>query len=168
MMRQRIGEATIIAVLVLLGHVWLNWNNEPPITAVSQHMQPTNGRFPYEPQITAAAQRHGLDPLLLAALVKQESGFNPDVCSHAGACGLGQLMPLTAAELGVVNRFNPEQNLDGAARYLSQQLQRFGRLDLALAAYNAGPGRVGRCRCIPEGEASRYVPAVLSHYQDYK
>jgi hypothetical protein len=101
---------------------------------------PAAGR-PYAAAIEATAARHGIDGRLLAALVWTESNFRPDAVSHAGALGLAQLMPGTARGLGVDPR-DPLQNLDGGARYLRTQLDRFGRVDLALAAYNAGPGRV--------------------------
>lgn len=118
------------------------------------------------PHIEQAARRHGLDPRLLAALVKQESGFRADAGSHAGAIGLTQLMPGTARELGV-DPHDPIANLDGGARYLSQQLDRFGSVPLALAAYNAGPGRVAAAGGIPQiSETQRYVRNVSSFYAD--
>lgn len=118
------------------------------------------------PHIEQAARRHGLDPRLLAALVKQESGFRADARSHAGAMGLTQLMPGTARELGVDPR-DPIANLDGGARYLSQQLDRFGSVPLALAAYNAGPGRVASAGGVPQiSETQHYVRNVSSFYAD--
>ncbi len=93
------------------------------------------------PAINAAAAGAGVDSRLLAALVWTESTFNQAAISPAGAIGLTQLMPGTAAGLGV-DPYDPVQNLQGGARYLRIQLERFGRIDLALAAYNAGPGRV--------------------------
>jgi hypothetical protein len=114
-------------------------------------------------EIEAAATRHGVDPALFAALVWAESGFRPDAVSHAGARGLAQLMPATAAGLGV-DPDDPVQNLDGGARFLRAQLDRFGREDLALAAYNAGPGRVVQAGGIPRiQETQAYVPRVLSY-----
>jgi len=116
-------------------------------------------------QISAAAQRHGVDPRLLTALVWQESAFNAGAVSHAGARGLAQLMPGTAAGLGVDPDI-PEQNLDGGARYLRAQLERFGSVDLALAAYNAGPGRVADSGGIPNiDETQRYVSRVTALYE---
>lgn len=107
--------------------------------------------IPYAAEINQAAHRHNLDPALLAALVEVESAFNPRAVSHAGAMGLAQIMPATAADLGLANAFDPAANLDAGAQYLAWLLDRYnGRLDLALAAYNAGPGRVDRCGlCIP-------------------
>ena len=110
----------------------------------------------------AAAERHNIPPELFLRLVRQESGFNPNAVSEAGAQGLTQLMPGTAEYLGVTDPFDPEQNLDGGARYLREQLDRFGRPDLALAAYNAGPGRVKEYGGIPPfKETQNYVRAIL-------
>lgn len=115
--------------------------------------------------IEATAARHGIDGRLFAALVWSESGFNPGVVSHAGALGLAQLMPGTARGLGV-DPHDPLQNLDGGARYLRTQLDTFGRVDLALAAYNAGPGRVHRAGGVPNiVETQVYVPRVLDRYE---
>jgi len=114
--------------------------------------------------IAAAADRHGLDRALLAAVVEVESGFQPKAVSPKGARGLMQLMPATAKRFGVTDPFDPEQSLDGGAQYLHWLLQRFqGRTDLALAAYNAGEGAVDRHggRIPPYGETLRYVNGVL-------
>ncbi len=115
-----------------------------------------------------AAATNGLEPELLAALVWQESRYCADAVSPKGAVGLGQLMPDTASELGVDAR-DPAANLDGAARYLVAQWDRFGRWDLALAAYNAGPEAVATWGDIPPfAETQRFVPAVLAHYRRFK
>ena len=87
------------------------------------------------------AQEEGIDPALLNSVVMAESGGNPMAESPKGAGGLMQLMPATAQELGVTDVFDPEQNLRGGAKYLRQQLERFGDPSLALAAYNAGPAK---------------------------
>lgn len=118
----------------------------------------------WAPAITAAAESAGVDPRLLAALVWAESGFRADAGSHAGAIGLTQLMPGTARGLGV-DPHDPESNLLGGARYLRAQLDRFGSPELALAAYNAGPGRVARAGGIPQiAETQAYVPRVLDYH----
>lgn len=115
--------------------------------------------------IAATAARHGLDARLLTALVWTESNFRADAVSSAGALGLAQLMPGTARGLGVDPR-DPLANLDGGARYLRIQLERFGRIDLALAAYNAGPGRVARAAGIPPiVETQLYVVRVLDRFE---
>jgi soluble lytic murein transglycosylase-like protein len=128
------------------------------------------GPVPYAAEIQAAAHRHGLDPALLAALIRQESGFDPDARSPAGATGLTQLMPGTAASLGVTDPTDPVQAIDGGARYLRQLLDRFGGdVELALAAYNAGPGAVRRHGGIPPiAETQAYVRNVLAHAEQYR
>jgi soluble lytic murein transglycosylase-like protein len=93
------------------------------------------------PHIERVAREVGIDPRLLIAVVHQESDFRHDVPGAAGEIGLVQLMPGTAAEVGV-NPYDPIDNLRGGARYLHKQLDRFGSVELALAAYNAGPGNV--------------------------
>lgn len=119
----------------------------------------------YQPIIEAKAKKYGIDPNLLSSLIRQESNFNPYAVSWCGAMGLGQLMPETARYLGVKDPFNAAQNLDGAAKYLSEQLKTFGgSVDKALAAYNAGPGAVSKYNGIPPyRETQNYVRAIKSH-----
>jgi soluble lytic murein transglycosylase-like protein len=120
---------------------------------------------PYQAIIDEAAAEHGLDPKLLHALVATESAYRPGALSPAGAGGLTQLMPDTARELGVRDRWNPEENVRGGARYLAQQIVRFQDLRLALAAFNAGPARVARLGRVPEiRETQDYVRSVLDCY----
>nr|WP_244526262.1 lytic transglycosylase domain-containing protein [Wenxinia saemankumensis] len=108
----------------------------------------------------AAARRHGIPEDLFLRLVQQESGWNAGAVSHKGALGLAQLMPETAALLGV-DPGDPAQNLDGGARYLAAQFAAFGSWPLALAAYNAGPGAVQRYGGIPPyAETEGYVRAI--------
>ena len=124
---------------------------------------PAPAQRPYGDLIEAAAARHGLDPKLLHALVLVESGYRASAVSHAGAAGLTQLMPATAKDLGVVDRFDPEENLSGGADYLARQIRRFGDLRLALAAYNAGPARVVSSGGVPPiAETRAYVAKVVS------
>ena len=125
---------------------------------------------PFGAEITAAAKKHGIDPALLAGLVKQESGFNPNAGSPAGARGLAQLMPGTAAGLGVTDVLDPAQNLDGGAKYLRQQLDAFGGdVTRALAAYNAGPGAVQRHGGVPPyAETQNYVRIVQANAAQYR
>jgi len=120
---------------------------------------------PYAAQITTAARANGLDPALLAGLIKQESGFNPNAGSGAGARGLTQLMPATAAALGVTNVLDPQQSIEGGAKYLKRQLDAFGGdVTKALAAYNAGPGAVRRFGGVPPyAETQNYVRAVQAN-----
>lgn len=120
---------------------------------------------PLARDIALAARRHGLDPKLLHALVAVESAYRPGAVSPAGAAGLTQLMPATAADLGVSDRTDPAENLRGGADYLARQLVRFGDLRLALAAFNAGPERVARVGRIPaNGETEAYVALVVDCY----
>jgi len=125
---------------------------------------------PYAAEITAAATANGIDPALLAGLVKQESGFNASAGSSAGARGLTQLMPGTAAGLGVTNILDPVQNLNGGAKYLRQQLDAFGGdVAKALAAYNAGPGAVQRFGGIPPyAETQNYVRTVQANAASFR
>jgi hypothetical protein len=121
---------------------------------------------PYADLFSRAGSQYGVDPALLAAVAKQESGFNPSAVSPAGAQGLMQLMPATADGLGVSDPFNPSQAVDGAARLLRDLLGRFGQVDLALAAYNAGPGAVQRYDGIPPyPETQHYVRSVMSMWR---
>jgi soluble lytic murein transglycosylase-like protein len=123
---------------------------------------------PFVGAIEQAAQAAGIDPSLLAAVVRNESNFSQGVVSHAGAIGLAQLMPGTAAGLGV-DPHDPQQNLQGGARYLRTQLDRFGSVELALAAYNAGPNRVAQAGGVPRiPETLAYVEKVMSTWEQYR
>ena len=127
-----------------------------PVGSVESHVQSGD----LQAAARAAAQEAGVDPDLFARLIKQESGYRPDARSSAGAIGLGQLMPGTAADLGVDPR-DPAQNLRGSARYLRQQLDTFGSPELALAAYNAGPGAVRKYGGVPPyQETQDYVARI--------
>jgi soluble lytic murein transglycosylase-like protein len=145
-------------------------------TAAASAAGPTAGASalpagtPYGAEITATATKHGIDPALLAGLVKQESGFDPNAGSPAGAQGLTQLMPTTAASLGVTNVHDPVQALEGGARYLRRQLDRFdGDVARALAAYNAGPGAVERFGGVPPyAETQEYVRRVQANAAEYR
>ena len=122
----------------------------------------SGGEGAYKTEIDAAAAKYGLDPALLRGLIRQESNFDPNAGSPAGAQGLCQLMPGTAAALGCTNVNDPVQNIDAGARYLRQQLDAFGGdVSKALAAYNAGPGAVTRYGGVPPyAETQNYVRQV--------
>jgi hypothetical protein len=123
---------------------------------------------PYSDLFSRAGSRYGLDPSLLAAMASQESGFNSAAVSPAGAQGLMQFMPATAKGLGV-NAMDPGSAIDGAARYLSSLKNQFGSTELALAAYNAGPGTVSRYGGIPPySETQNYVRSVMSKAEAYQ
>lgn len=122
----------------------------------------------YENPLGQAARDSGLDPALILAVVMEESGGDAAALSPKGAVGLMQLMPGTAREVGVADITDPGENLAGGARYLARMLERFdGRLDLALAAYNAGPGAVMAAgERIPDfKETVRYVGKVMDRYR---
>ena len=140
-----------------------------PVSATSTSSALPAGT-PYAAEITSAATANGVDPALLAGLVKQESGFNPNAGSGAGARGLTQLMPSTAAGLGVSNVLDPVQSLNAGAKYLKQQLDTFGGdVTKALAAYNAGPGAVQRFGGVPPyAETQNYVRIVQANAAAYR
>ena len=162
-LNQRIDELRLASLDQWLQQIAdIPFDGPPPAWAARL---PGNGPA-VAPAINAAAAGAGIDARLLAALVWTESTFNQAAVSPAGAIGLAQLMPGTAAGLGV-DPYDPVQNLQGGARYLRIQLERFGRIDLALAAYNAGPGRVVEAGYeVPEiVETQLYVLRVLDRWE---
>lgn len=140
----------------------------PPSPAASQATT-AGDPSPYEPLIQQAAIRNGVEPALLKGLIEQESGFDPNARSSAGALGLTQLMPSTAASLGVSEPLNPSQSIEGGARLLGQLLRQFGgNVSDALAAYNAGAGAVQRYGGVPPyPETEAYVAKVLANARAY-
>lgn len=134
-------------------------------TRSARRPEPSFRRAVYLPHVYAAEAQYQLPPGLLDALIWTESRYNPFAVSGAGAAGLGQLMPKTAQDLGVTNRFDPRANLWATARYLRQLLDKFGVVHLAVAAYNAGPRAVERAGGIPlNGETPSYVRNVLEFW----
>ena len=129
-----------------------------------------NGVEEYDNHIHQAARRHQVDPLLIKAIVEVESAFDRYAVSKKGAIGLMQLMPETAADMQVVDPFDPGENIHGGTRYLKKNLDRFNNnLEMSLAAYNAGPGRVraaGRIPGIPETQT--FIKRVLTSYRRYQ
>jgi soluble lytic murein transglycosylase-like protein len=131
---------------------------------------PSGTAAPYEALIQQAATRNGVEPALLRGLIEQESGFDPSAHSSAGALGLTQLMPSTAASLGVTEPLNPTQSIEGGARLLGELLRQFhGNVSDALAAYNAGAGAVEQYGGVPPyPETQAYVSKVLANSQSYR
>lgn len=114
------------------------------------------------PIVQEAAERTGLSPDLISAVIRTESGYRPDAVSRTGAKGLMQLMPGTARALGVTEPFDARQNVLGGSEYLAQQLAHFGSVEKALAAYNAGPGAVKKYDGVPPfAETQNYVRRVM-------
>ncbi len=123
----------------------------------------------FMPLIKNAAQKYNLPPELIAGFMWQESRANPMAKSYCGAMGLMQLMPQTAAGLGVTNAWDPAQNIEGGAKYIRQMVDKFGKIEHAVAAYNAGPGNVMKYNGIPPfRETQDYVPKVLSYAANFK
>jgi soluble lytic murein transglycosylase-like protein len=141
---------------------------EPPVAF--PHAGIPKGISSFKDIIEEAGAKFGVDPALISAVIRQESGGNPTVKSSAGAMGLMQLMPATAQALGVSNPFDPRQNIFGGVRYLRGLLDRFGgNISLALAAYNAGPGAVQKYGGVPPyPETQNYVKSILSLYHEYR
>ncbi len=145
----------------------------PPSTSIPNMGSASNRMMDkvkeYEPLIRSAAARYNIDPNWIAGVIWQESRGNPRAVSHCGAMGLMQLMPGTAKQLGVSNAFDISQNIDGGAKYLRQMYDKFGRIDFATAAYNAGPGNVSKHGGIPPfRETQDYVPKVLGYSNSFK
>ena len=136
-----------------------------PTTVVVEGAIGSPAEVSYQALFEQAGRRYDIDPALLAAVASVESGFDPTAQSPAGAQGLMQFMPATASEMGV-DPFDPASAIDGAARYLKREIQRFGSIELAAAAYNAGAGAVSRHGGVPPfTETQNYVKKVLSAYE---
>ncbi|MCE5216864.1 lytic transglycosylase domain-containing protein [bacterium] len=134
--------------------------------ALSNAAQTTTGSSAkasaYDGLIRQAAQKYGIEEKVIRAVIRAESDYNPRCVSRAGAQGLMQLMPENCRDYGVTDPFDPGQNIDAGVHQLKDMLSRFGQLDLALAAYNAGPGAVKRYGGVPPyRETQAYVRKIL-------
>lgn len=135
----------------------------------SPHAARLGSRAAIDRLINVNAAESEIDPALIEAIISNESGFDPNATSSAGARGLMQLMPQTAASLGVMDSYDPAQNVRGGTRYLRSLLDRFGDVELAVAAYNAGPAAVERYGGVPPyAQTQSYVRNVLARYQELK
>jgi soluble lytic murein transglycosylase-like protein len=131
--------------------------------------EPNAPRAAIDRLIGANAAAFQVDPALIEAIVQNESGFDANATSNAGARGLMQLMPQTAASLGVRDSYDPAQNVRGGTRYLRGLLDRFGDVELAVAAYNAGPSAVARYGGVPPyAQTQEYVRNVMARYRQLK
>jgi hypothetical protein len=138
---------------------------EPSIvfTDDQRHDRSLMAGTPYGEIITSVSEAHGVDPMLVRALIQVESGYRPGARSRKGAMGLMQLMPSTAREYKVRNPFEPKANIEAGIKHLKSLIVKFERLDLSLAAYNAGPGAVKRFNGVPPYRETRnYVTRILS------
>ncbi|WP_062197617.1 lytic transglycosylase domain-containing protein [Massilibacterium senegalense] len=133
---------------------------QPPVATASSGALSS----PFDAFIKEASSKFGVDVNLIKSVIKQESNFNPFAKSGSGASGLMQLMPATARSLGVTDPFDPKQNIEAGTKYLRQMLDRFqGNMELALAAYNAGPGNVKKYGGIPPfKETQNYITKILT------
>lgn len=150
----------LAVLLVAAGGAWAGGPSAPVAGAVS------SSSVGVRDLVHRVSVEHGLDPKLVDALVRVESGYDPSAVSRKGAMGLMQLMPATAHRLGVTDPFDPEQNVRGGVREFSRLIGVFrGNLQLALAAYNAGEGAVARYRGVPPyAETRNYVSQILTIY----
>lgn len=134
---------------------------EPEDVFAPPVLQPAKASGPFGPLVARAARKNGLSPKLLSSVIQAESNFHPHAVSPKGALGLMQLMPATARDLAVAHPFNPSENVQGGARYLKGLLKQFGDLNLALAAYNAGPATVRLYGGVPPfPETQAYIARI--------
>lgn len=185
--RRNIYLQSIALLMVVLGLGWGILRPEPTragagtpapktlkaSTSVLPRPQPSamtwtatlSDEVPYSRTIRAAADAYRLDAFLLAALIRQESNFDPQALSPAAAAGLTQMIPATAAAMGVTDPYDPTQSIWGGARYLRRQLDTFGSVPLTLAAYNAGPNAVKKYAGVPPYPETQAYVAIVQEYR---
>jgi soluble lytic murein transglycosylase-like protein len=161
--RQNLVRSALLALMTVAPHA--HQHRPTPkgkVTSSIEGVRAIPAHRAYEELIQEAARTHNLDPALIRAVIRAESAFNPSVVSHAGAQGLMQLMPSLGDHFGVVDPFDPRQNIMAGTRYLKQLLEQYrGNVDLALAGYNAGPGAVARFKGVPPYRETRdYVKKI--------
>lgn len=149
---------------------YTNVPTDPRYKPMNTGRGPTGHEFRFDSLIESAGKLYAIDPLLIKAIIKQESNFNMLAKSSKGAMGLMQLMPATASDMNVTDVFDPQENIFGGTRYLQWLSKIFnGDIKLMLASYNAGPDRVKATRTIPDiHETQHYVRSVLENYRRYK
>lgn len=165
---QKADAPTIPTSQISFSSILSTLSESEDIKGASAAYKPAEGA--YADIINEASEKYNIDPALIKAVIMQESGFNPRAKSWCGAQGLMQLMPDTAKSLGVMNPYDPKENIMGGARYLRGLLDRFNNdISLALAGYNAGPGAVKKYGGVPPyRETQGYVASILSMYENYK
>lgn len=147
----------------------LNKKLEPPKILKTEKLSQISKPKTIDEIIERESEKNGLDEKLVKAVIKAESNFNPKATSPKGAKGLMQLMPSTAEVLGVENVYDPEQNIKGGTKYLKDMLSMFKKKDLAIAAYNAGPGSVKKYKGIPPYQETKdYVKKVNSYIEEFR
>jgi Soluble lytic murein transglycosylase and related regulatory proteins (some contain LysM/invasin domains) len=164
---QKDGSASTASLQMLKGlksQPWMLDKQFIPSSGASVSKDATASVAQWAPYISAASKQYNVDPHLIAAIISQESGGNPNAVSPKGAKGLMQLMDSTASTMGVTRPFAPQSNIMGGTKYLKQLLDKFnGDEALALASYNAGPAAVEQYNGVPPyNETERYVTSVLS------
>lgn len=161
---ERIKEINSFATRVIGSPIAFESKVKATFANLFTDMSIKSGKQQFAPIIEQAAKEHNVDPKIVHAIIEQESGYNPNAVSRAGAKGLMQLMPDTARGLGVKDPLNPEENVRAGTKYFSSLLSHYhGNLTLALSAYNAGPNNVDRYKGVPPfRETKNYVNNIMS------